>query len=357
MATAQDQLISLMKQIDEEKEKYQNLLFTNEEKNVANIELQNKNSELLIKIKELEVDLDKERNLAKDVEIETMKIFEKEEELCRVKEELESLKNVISNNKDELQKSVSNLSSEVNDKDILLNTLRQQLNECTQTNERLLKEVNEKLETTTEHLNKIIEEKNKKIEQSQEMIDQLNEGIKSLNILKNEEHDEIIVGLKNEIIKLKNDNKVMIELKDENMKVQLEIYEKKLQELNNELLILTKTKTQEISELQNKVSDLMSSQSKDKELINKLKVQVNATIDDLKKQKNDNIDFYKKLLKDSHEKQTEIASETIEQLQNLFDQSIMDKNKKIESCNVTLLYVKEQIIKSKTKIEAYYEAK
>ncbi|XP_060835752.1 CAP-Gly domain-containing linker protein 1-like isoform X2 [Rhopalosiphum padi] len=246
----QNQLDNIKKQIDDEKEKVQNLQFTNEEQNVVNIELQNKNAELLIKIKELELDLTKERNLAKDIEKETMKIFEKEEELCRVKEELETLKKLIDNNEDELQKSVSNLSSEVVDKEAILNTLRQTLNENSQNHERLLKEANENLSATTERLTKIIEEKEKKIEQNQEMIDQLNEGIKCLSALKNEEHDDIVNSLKNELSKLKNEYQVIIDEKEQCMKITQENHIKIENELKQELKSLSENKNQEIQHLQ-----------------------------------------------------------------------------------------------------------
>ncbi|KAF0759287.1 CAP-Gly domain-containing linker protein 1-like isoform X1 [Aphis craccivora] len=245
----QNQLDNIKKQIDDEKEKVQNLQFTNEEQNVVNIELQNKNTELLIKIKELELDLAKERNLSKDVEKEKMKIFEKEEELCRVKEELETLKKLIDNNEDELQKSVSNLSSEVVDKEAILITLRQTLNENSQNYDRLLKEANENLSTTTERLTKIIEEKEKKIEQNQEMIDQLNEGIKCLSALKNEEHDDIVNNLKNELSKLKNEYKVIIEEKERDIKITEENHIKIENELKQELKILSENKNQEIQVL------------------------------------------------------------------------------------------------------------
>ncbi|KAE9535565.1 hypothetical protein AGLY_007466 [Aphis glycines] len=245
----QNQLENIKKQIDDEKEKVQNLQFTNEEQNVVNIELQNKNAELLIKIKELELDLAKERNLAKDVEKEKMKIFEKEEELCRVKEELETLKKLIDNNEDELQKSVSNLSSEVVDKEAILITLRQTLNENSQNYDRLLKEANENLSATTERLTKIIEEKEKKIEQNQEMIDQLNEGIKCLSALKNEEHDDIVNNLKNELSKLKNEYKIIIDEKEQEIKITEENHIKIENELKQELNILSENKNQEIQEL------------------------------------------------------------------------------------------------------------
>ncbi|XP_026815559.1 CAP-Gly domain-containing linker protein 1-like [Rhopalosiphum maidis] len=248
----QNQLDNIKKQIDDEKEKVQNLQFTNEEQNVVNIELQNKNAELLIKIKELELDLTKERNLAKDIEKETMKIFEKEEELCRVKEELETLKKLIDNNEDELQKSVSNLSSEVVDKEAILNTLRQTLNENSQNHERLLKEANENLSATTERLTKIIEEKEKKIEQNQEMIDQLNEGIKCLSALKNEEHDDIVNSLKNELSKLKNEYQVIIDEKEQCMKITQENHIKIENEFKQELKSLSENKNQEIQHLQQK---------------------------------------------------------------------------------------------------------
>ncbi|KAL5234768.1 hypothetical protein ACI65C_002178 [Semiaphis heraclei] len=250
ITTLQKQLDNIKKQVDDEKEKVQNLQFTNEEQNVANIELQNKNTELLIKIKELDFDLAKERNLTKDVEKEKMKIFEKEEELCRVKEELETLKKLINNNEDELQKSVSNLSSEVVDKEAILNTLRQTLNENSQTHDRLLKEANENLSATTERLNKIIEEKEKKIEQNQEMIDQLNEGIKCLSALKNEEHDDIVNNLKNDISKLKDEYKVIIDEKEKDNKIIQENHIKIEDELRQELKKLSETKNQEIEQLQ-----------------------------------------------------------------------------------------------------------
>ncbi|XP_022181784.1 CAP-Gly domain-containing linker protein 1-like isoform X2 [Myzus persicae] len=248
----QNQLDTIKKQIDDEREKVQNLQFTNEEQNVVNIELQNKNTELLIKIKELDFDLAKERNLAKDVEKEKMKIFEKEEELCRVKEELETLKKLIDNNEDELQKSVSNLSSEVVDKEAILNTLRQTLNENSHTHDRLLKEANENLSATTERLTKVIEEKEKKIEQNQEMIDQLNEGIKCLSALKNEEHDDIVNNLKNELIKLKDEYKVIIDQKEQDNKLIQENHIKIENELKQELKSFSENKNQEIEELQQK---------------------------------------------------------------------------------------------------------
>ncbi|XP_001948099.2 CAP-Gly domain-containing linker protein 1 isoform X6 [Acyrthosiphon pisum] len=246
----QKQLDNIKKQIDDEKEKVQNLQFTNEEQNVLNIELQNKNAELLIKIKELDFDLAKERSLAKDVEKEKMKIFEKEEELCRVKEELETLKKLIDNNEDELQKSVSNLSSEVVDKEAILNTLRQTLNENSQTHDRLLKEANENLSATTERLTKIIEEKEKKIEQNQEMIDQLNEGIKCLSALKNEEHDDIVNNLKNELLKLEKEYKVIINEKEQDTKIIHENHIKIENELKQELKSLSENKNQEIEQIQ-----------------------------------------------------------------------------------------------------------
>ncbi|XP_025201835.1 CAP-Gly domain-containing linker protein 1-like isoform X2 [Melanaphis sacchari] len=292
MIILQNQLDKIKKQIDDEKEKVQNLQFTNEEQNVVNIELQNKNAELLIKIKELESDLAKERNLAKDVEKETMKIFEKEEELCRVKEELETLKKLIDNNEDELQKSVSNLSSEVVDKEAILNTLRQTLNENSQNHDRLLKEANENLSATTERLTKIIEEKEKKIEQNQEMIDQLNEGIKCLSALKNEEHDDIVNNLKSELLKLKNDYKVVIDEKEQDIKITQENHIKIENELRQELKSLLENKNQEIQQLQQKNNEKLENLENVNQNIN---IELKAALKSVQDRTNDITNLEKKL--------------------------------------------------------------
>lgn len=347
----QNQLDNLKKQIEEDKEKVQNLQFTNEEQNVVNIELQNKNSELLTKIKELDFELDKERNLAKDVEKEKMKIFEKEEELCRVREELETLKKLIDNNADDLQKSVSSLSSEVVDKESILNTLRQTLNENSQIHDRLLKEANEKLATTTERLNKEIEEKNKKLEQNQEMIDQLNEGIKCLSALKNDEHDDIVNNLKNELTKLKNESQMIIDKKEQDNKTFSENHIKIENELRQELKSLIENKNQEIEEMQNKCTDLASSSSAKKDVIEKLKLELNIVTEDLKMLKAKNLVYSKKTLQSILDQQIQSTFVSIEDLKMQFDKSVSLKNKKIESCNLTLLQVKEHLIKSKSSLE------
>lgn len=349
----QNQLDNMKKQMEEEKEKVQNLQFTNEEQNVVSIELQNKNSELLIKIKELEFDLDKERNLTKDVEREKMKIFEKEEELCKIKEELESLKKVIDNNEDELQKSVSNLSSEVVDKDALLNTLRQTLNENSQTHERLLKEANEKLSTTTERLNKLIEEKDKKIEQGQEMIDQLNEGIKCLSALKNEEHDDIVNNLKNELSKLKDECKVIIDKKEQDIKVSSENHVKFENELKHELKKLLENKNEEIEQLQKEYADLGSSE---KNVIEKLKYELDITTKDLKALKAKNLVYSKEALETILEQQTKLTFVNIENLKNQFDKLSL-KDKQIEICNTNLMKIKEQLINIKSSSETAFNDK
>lgn len=353
----QNQLDYMKKQMDEEKEKVQNLQFTNEEQNVTSMELQNKNSELLIKIKELEFDLDKERSLAKDVEKEKMKIFEKEEELCRIKEELESLKKVIDNNEDELQKSVSNLSSEVVDKDALLNTLRQTLNENSQTHDRLLKEVNEKLSATTERLNKMIEEKDKKIEQNQEMIDQLNEGIKCLSALKNEEHDDIVNNLKNELSKLKDEYKVIIEKKEEDTKKSFENHIKIENELHKELKSLQENKNKEIEELQNKYTNLMTLNSSEKDIIEKFKHELHITTNDLKALKAKNLVYSKEHLEAVLQQQIQSTFIKIEDLKKQFDTSLSLKDKQIETCNTNLTQIKGQIIKSKSCLESTFNDK
>lgn len=350
----QNQLDYMRKQMDEEKEKVQNLQFTNEEQNVASIELQNKNTELLIKIKELEFDLDKERSLAKDVEKEKMKIFEKEEELCRIKEELESLKKVIDNNEDELQKSVSNLSSEVIDKDAHLNTLRQTLNENSQTHNRLLKEVNEKFSATTERLNKMIEEKDKKIEQNQEMIDQLNEGIKCLSALKNEEHDDIVNNLKNELAKLKDEYKLIVDKKEEDTKKSFENHVKIKNELQEELKSLQENKNQEIEALKEKVTDLMFSNSSNKDIIEKIKHELHITTNDLKALKTKNLVYSKEHLEAVLQQQIQLNFIKIEDLRKQFEVSLSLKGKQIETCNTTIMKIKEQIIKSKSCIESTF---
>ncbi|XP_060870587.1 CAP-Gly domain-containing linker protein 1-like isoform X2 [Metopolophium dirhodum] len=307
----QNQLDNIKKQIDDEKEKVQNLQFTNEEQNVVNIELQNKNAELLIKIKELDFDLAKERSLAKDVEKEKMKMFEKEEELCRVKEELETLKKLIDNNEDELQKSVSNLSSEVVDKEAILNTLRQTLNENSQTHDRLLKEANENLSATTERLTKVIEEKEKKIEQNQEMIDQLNEGIKCLSALKNEEHDDIVNNLKNELLKLENEYKVIINEKEQDTKIIQEKHIKIENELKQELKSLSENKNQEYLEKLEKLENV--NQNINTELKAALKsVQDQTTvIADLEKKFND-LELQQDSTKNELEKKLTTKLKTVE---------------------------------------------
>lgn len=338
----------MKKKIDEEKEKAQNLQFTNEEQNVVNIELQNKNSELLIKIKELQFNLDNERNLAKDIEKEKMKIFEKEEELCRVKEELESLKKVIDNNEDELQKSVSNLSSEVVDKEVLLNTLRQTLNENSQTHDRLLKEANDKLTTTTEQLNKIIEEKNKKIEQSQEMIDQLNEGIKCLSALKNEEHDDIVNNLKNDILKLKEEHKMTIEKKDYDIQTSLKKGFKVENELKQELTNLMKNKNHEIEEIQKKYNNLMCMHSTEKEYVKNLKLELQKSTENLNKFKD---------LEVALKSQIQSTLVKFEDLKNQFEESNSREDKRIETCDKTLIYIKEQLINSKSDLQISFNDK
>jgi len=350
----QNQLDNIKKQMDEEKEKVQNLQFTNEEQNVVSIELQNKNSELLIKIKELEFDLDKERNLTKDVEKEKMKIFEKEEELCRVKEELESLKKVIDNNEDELQKSVSNLSSEIVDKDALLNTLRQTLNENSQTYDRLLKEANEKLSATTERLNKMIEEKDKKIEQSQEMIDQLNEGIKCLSALKNEEHDDIVNNLNNELSKLKDECKVIIDKKEQDIKISSENHIKIENELKQELKNLSENKDREIEQLHKEYTNLGSS---DKNCIEKLILELRIANEDLKALKTKYLVDNKKNLEAILEQQIQSNVINIDNLKNQFDKSLLLKDKQIETCNITLMQVKEKLINSKSSSEIAFNNK
>ncbi|XP_050439202.1 CAP-Gly domain-containing linker protein 1-like isoform X3 [Adelges cooleyi] len=357
LLTLQSQLDTLKKQLDDEREKFQNLQFTIEEQNVANVELQNKNGELLIKIKEQEADLEKERNLAKDVEVETMKNFEKEEELCRLKEELDSLKKVINNNEDELQKSVSNLSTEVIDKDALLNTLRQQLNESTQNHERVLKETSEKLASTTERLNKVIEEKDKKIEQNQEMIDQLNEGIKSLSALKNEEHDEIVNGLKNEITKLKDEHKSVFDQNERDVKKAIEQHELMVKELNDKLDGLSDTKSQEISRLQEKYNDALRLQSADQQTIANLKLELNATVDSLNQLKINNFIFSKDVLEAALKQQMESAMVTVTHLEHQFAKAVVITDKQIKTCNTAVLQIKEQIVKSKAQTETLYEDK
>ncbi|XP_025425205.1 CAP-Gly domain-containing linker protein 1 isoform X2 [Sipha flava] len=333
------QLNIMQKQMDEEKEKVQNLQFTNEEQNVVNIELQNKNTELLIKIKELKYDLDKERNLTKDVEKETMKIFEKEEELCRIKEELESLKKVIDNNEDELQKSVSNLSSEVVDKETHLNILRQTLNENSQTHDRLLKEANEKLFATTEHLNKVIEEKDKKIEQNQEMIDQLNEGIKCLSALKNEEHDDTVNNLKNELSKLKDEYKVIIDKHEQELASKLE------------------NKNRQIEQLQKNHTDIMCLNDSEKNIIEKLKLNLHTTTEELKELKAKQLIYNKEAFEKILKQPMQLALINIEELSKDFNKSLILKNKQIEICNITLMKIKTQIIKSKSQLETTFNNK
>ncbi|VVC44279.1 Hypothetical protein CINCED_3A019655 [Cinara cedri] len=351
------QIDNMKKQIEEEKEKVQNLQFTNEEQNVVNIELQNKNTELLIKIKELEFNLDKERNIAKDVEKETMKMFEKEEELCRVKEELESLKKLIDNDANELQKSVSNLSSEVVDKETILNTLRQTLNENSQLHDRLLKEANEKLFVTTERLNKIIEEKNKKIEQNQEMIDQLNEGIKCLSALKNEEHDDIVNNLKNQLSKLKDEYKVIFDKQEHDIKVSkenhIQIENKTKQELNN----LLEIKNHEIDQLKKKYADLMCLNSSEKDDIKKLKLQLCATTTDLNELKAKNLVYSKSDLEVILQQQIQLISMNFEDLKKHFDKIVSLKDKQIINCNTNLMQIKEQLSKSKSYLEITYNDK
>lgn len=355
--TLQNQLDYVKKQMEEEKEKLQNLQFTNEEQNVANIELQNKNSELLIKIKELEIDLNKERNITKDVEKETMKIFEKEEELCRIKEELESLKKVIDNNEDELQKSVSNLSSEVVDKEVLLNTLRQTLNENTQTHDRLLKEANEKLHATSDNLNKIIEEKNKKLEQNQEMIDQLNEGIKCLSALKNEEHDGIVHNLKNELSKLKDEYKSNIDKKEHSIQISLEKHIQIEDKLKQELKYVLENKNQEIEQLQQNYNNLIELNSSAKDDIDKLKLKLQITTRDLEDLKAKNLVYSKEALDVVLKQQIHSMFTNVEDLKRQFDKSITFKDKQIDTCNKTLLQIKEQIIKSKSCLEMTFNDK
>lgn len=352
-----NQLDNMQKQIDEEKEKVQNLQFTNEEQNVVNIELQNKNSELLIKINELKYDLDKERNLTKDVEKETMKIFEKEEELCRIKEELESLKKVIDNNEDELQKSVSNLSSEVVDKETHLNILRQTLNENSQIHDRLLKEVNEKLFATTERLNKVIEEKDKKIEQNQEMIDQLNEGIKCLSALKNEDHDDTVNNLKNELLKLKDEYKEIIDKYEQNTKMSQENYIKKENDFKQEFASILENKNREIEQLQKKHTDLMCLNDSDKNIIEKLKFNLHTTIKELKELKDKQLIYNKEAFEEILKEPMQLALNNIEELTKQFDKSLFLKNKQIEICNITLIKIKKQIIKSKSHLETTFNNK
>lgn len=353
----QNQLDNMKKQMEEDKEKVQNLQFTNEEQNVVNIELQNKNSELLTRIKELDIELDKERNLAKDVEKEKMKIFEKEEELCRVKEELETLKKLIDNNADELKKSVSSLSSEVVDKEAVLNTLRHTLNENAQTHDRLLKEANEKLATTTEQLNKKIEEKNKKLEQNQEMIDQLNEGIKCLSALKNDEHDDIVNNLKNELAKLKDECKIIVDKKEQDNKIFSEHHISIENELRQELKSLLKKKNQEIEELQNKCTNLTSSSSAEKDLIEKLKLELNIAIKDLQVSKTKNLVYSKETLQRVLDQQIQPTFIQIEDFKDQFDKSLSIKDKKIASCNLTLTQVKECLIASKSCLETTFNDK
>lgn len=344
----QNQLDDFKKQMDDEKEKIQNLQFTNEEQNVANMELQNKNSELLIKIKELKFDLDKERNLSKDVENEKMKIFEKEEELCRVKEELESLKKLIDNNEDELQKSVSNLSSEVVDKEVTLNTLRHTLNENSQTHDRLLKEANEKLYTTREELNKVIEEKDKIIERNKEMIDQLNEGIKCLSALKNEEHDNIVNNLKNELSKLKDECKGIIEKKELDAKIGQENHIQTENDLRQEMKNLLENKNHEIEHLQKEYADLMSLNSSEKDNIEKLKLQLHSTTEELKELKGKNLVYSKEALEAAFKQQIQLTSIKVEDLMKQFDSSLSLKNKQINSSNINLKQIREQLNKSKS---------
>lgn len=334
--------------MEEDKEKIQNLQFTNEEQHVVNIELQNKNSELLTKIKELDFELDKERNLVKDVENEKMKVFEKEEEFFRLKEELETLKKLIDNNEDDLKKSVSNLSSEVVDKETILNTLRQTLNENSQTHDRLLKEANEKLATTTERLNKIIEEKDKKLEQSQEMVDQLNEGIKCLTALKNDEHDDIVHNLKNELSKLKDECKVIVDKKEQDVKVSLENHIKIENELRQELKCLLENKNQEIEQLQEKC--LTSSKSFEKD-VEKLKLELNIVTEELKQIKSKKLVYSKEALEKVLRQQIQSTYVQIEDLKKQFDKSVSLKDKQIKNCNTTLIQIKEQIIKSKSCLE------
>ncbi|XP_033184616.2 cytoplasmic linker protein 190 isoform X1 [Bombus vancouverensis nearcticus] len=293
---------ALALQLEEEKRKCEDLLFRFEEESVNKDDIQKERSEQCVintvnenKIKDLEKLLLEERERVGQLERDSIKLFETEEELTRLRNEVsnattqetQQLEDLQSRNKI-LEESRNNLENEMQEKRILM---EQYINQITELQSKLKenqqesavhKESETSLRTEIERATKDLEEKNTLIEDMKKQFEhstntlkeQLQKAAETIENIKKESTSE------KELLKSKYDK--IVEEKENLLKAkteELELQSKKQLEVQNVALENLKTENmKQISKLSESFNEQLNMKdSKIKEVSTKLDQKISET--------------------------------------------------------------------------------
>ncbi|XP_017762382.1 PREDICTED: restin homolog isoform X2 [Eufriesea mexicana] len=337
---------ALALQLEEEKRKCEDLLFRFEEESVNKDDIQVINTEYENRIKDLEKQLMEERERVAQLEHDSIKLFETEEELARLHNEVSNaatqekhqLEDLLSQNKI-LEESKNNLEKEVQEKGMLMEQyitqikeLELKLNENQQERENR-KESEISLQTEINHAMKDLQEKNiliedmkkefenstnalkEQLQKTAEMIENTQKEStteKELLISKYEkmvEEKENLLKIKMEEVELESKKQLEIQnVAFENLKSENIEQINKLSESFDEQLKVKNTKIEEVSvQLQQKASE-----------IEKLMAELSTQID-ISKKKDEELSVALKKLEEVNEKLKLMEEKNVllsEQIQN-----------------------------------------
>ncbi|XP_060812931.1 restin homolog isoform X3 [Bombus pascuorum] len=363
---------ALALQLEEEKRKCEDLLFRFEEESVNKDDIQKERSEQCVintvnesKIKDLEKLLLEERERVGQLERDSIKLFETEEELARLRNEVSNvtaqetlqLEDLQNRNKI-LEESRNNLENEVQEKRILM---EQYINQITQLESKLKENQQEsavhkesetslriEIERATKDLEKkntLIEDMKKEFEHSTNTLkEQLQKATETIENIKKESTSE------KELLKSKYDK--IVEEKENLLKAkteELELQSKKQLEVQNVALENLKTENmKQISKLSESFNEQLNMKdSKIKEVSTKLDQKISETEKlmvelstqiDINKKKDEELSVALKKLEELNEKlklmeeKNCLLSKQIQEYEKIADDSfkIVQEKQKLE---------------------------
>ncbi|OXU21741.1 hypothetical protein TSAR_011586 [Trichomalopsis sarcophagae] len=237
----------LTTQLDEERRKCEDLLFRFEEESISKDDIQKESSEQSVansiyenKIKDLEKQLSEERERVIQLERDSTKLFEAEEELTKLRIELQSAAVGEKNEFSELQKRNEDLEKAQTEFEKLLEektkTMEQYIAEISLANEKLKEKEQENVsqEESKSNLRKQLDETTKQLEEKCALIDEMQNNFKAQTENLQREIERLKETIKNITEQNTVDRAKLVEEYDKLLKDKEEIIKLKTSELKQE---------------------------------------------------------------------------------------------------------------------------
>ncbi|XP_016838153.1 restin homolog isoform X2 [Nasonia vitripennis] len=373
----------LATQLDEERRKCEDLLFRFEEESISKDDIQVANSIYENKIKDLEKQLSEERERVIQLERDSTKLFEAEEELTKLRIELQSAAAGEKNEFSELQKRNEDLEKAQQEFEKLLEektkTMEQYIAEISLANEKLKEKEQENVsqEESKSNLRKQLDKTTKQLEEKCALIDEMQNNFKAQTenlqreierlkeTIKNiteqntvdraklvEEYDKLLKD-KEEIIKLKTS-----ELKQESQKIfatQEGVLEqmkaenaKQIQELSESFKAQLNSKDAQIEQISTRLEEKVQNASKLIAQLNELQIGGVTKENEMKKLSADLEELNKKLMISDEKSQSlnlqlnELKVKHEEEIKNITEQKSKLENE-VSTLTLDINSLKEQL--------------